>query len=121
MFSKTYKIPVIKTQNISINTLHKGDDDDDDDDDNNNNNNLFSATVLSPGGSGYFKRILHKITKEAQSVDTAIPNCHNLHSAIIQRLQKTQEVERRAYKNMATENDLYNLMFIGPCIILIVE
>jgi hypothetical protein len=33
---------------------HDDDGDDDDDDDNNNNNNNFTASGLSPGGSGYY-------------------------------------------------------------------
>jgi hypothetical protein len=52
--------------------------------------------------------ILVKTIKEAHSVDVAFRNSYNLHNTIIERLQKINRLERRAYKNMATENGLYN-------------
>ena len=37
----------------------------------------------------------------------AIPNSHNLHSTVTERLQKYYRIERTAYKNTTNENGLY--------------
>jgi hypothetical protein len=50
---------------------------------------------------------LDKTTKEAYLIDVAIPNTRSFHSSLTKKLQKYR-LERRAYKNMATENGLYN-------------
>jgi hypothetical protein len=49
---------------------------------------------------------LEKKMKEAYAIDVAIPNSHNLHSTITEKLKKYR-LERRAYKNTATEHRLY--------------
>jgi hypothetical protein len=52
--------------------------------------------------------ILVKPITEAHSVCVAFPNSYILHNNIIERLQKINRLERKVYKNMATENGLYN-------------
>jgi hypothetical protein len=50
---------------------------------------------------------LNKTIKGAHSIDAAIPDSHSLNCIINGKLQKDR-LERRANKNMATENVLYN-------------
>ena len=52
--------------------------------------------------------MLEPTNKAAHSVDVAIPNSHNLHSAITEQLQKYTESKRSAYRYAATENVLHN-------------
>ena len=46
--------------------------------------------------------------KYAYLIDVAIPNSHNLHSTVTDRLQKYTELKKRAYKKMTTVNSRYN-------------
>ena len=52
--------------------------------------------------------MLDKTVREAHSVTAAIPNSHNLHSTITERLQKYTDLKEELINNMATENCLYN-------------
>jgi len=41
------------------------------------------------------KVVLNKTIKEAYSVDVAVPNSHNLHSTITEKLQKYKDLKEK--------------------------
>ena len=49
-----------------------------------------------------------KTIKEAHLIDAAIPNSHNLHITITEKLQQYTDLKEWACKNMATDNSLNN-------------
>jgi len=51
------------------------------------------VTVRTVHNNNTDRAVLDKTTKQAHSVDIAIPNSHNLHSAITERLQKCSDLK----------------------------
>jgi hypothetical protein len=90
-------------RNISVDTQHKGDTVD-------NITELHDRSITTDRTVHNNKShtvILDKTIKEAQLICVSIPNSHNLHSTITEKLHKVNSFERRAFKNAKTEYGLY--------------
>jgi hypothetical protein len=66
-----------------------------------------STTTLQNYPQQNGQAILDITIKETFTTDAAIPSCHNLHIPITGILWKYR-LERRANKDVATDNGLYN-------------
>jgi hypothetical protein len=99
-------------RNTSVDTLHKGDTDD-----NNNITELHDRSIITDRTVHHNRPhivILDKTIKESQLICVSIPNSHNLHSTITEKLHKVNSFERRVFKNAKTEKGLYiNTSIIG--------
>jgi len=52
--------------------------------------------------------ILDKTIREACIINVAIPNIHNLHGTVVEKLQKYTDLKEELLRVKATENGVYN-------------